>query len=93
VEFFVDATDADREIKLIVEPWGYEMTLPEGGLILRVDGEGAEPMAIDWHSDAVVVWPPRYTTLKVFTRKGEELIDFDTQDIPEVPVRPRLWTQ
>jgi hypothetical protein len=94
MEFFCYAADAsDREIKLIVEPWADEIALPDDGLILRVDGEGAEPMEIKWFPDAVMVWPPRYTTLTVFTRKGDELCQFDTREIPELPVSPRLWTQ
>ena len=93
MEFIVQAPDADREIKLIVEPWGDEIPLPTGhGLLLKVEGEDAESMSIYWFPDAVMVWPPRYTTLTVLTGEGDEISRFETKEIPELPVPPRFQT-
>jgi hypothetical protein len=84
---------ADREINLIVEPWGEEIPLPsEKGLVVKVEGQDAESMSVFWRPDAVIVWPPRYTLLTVLTRDGDEVMQFDTSDIPARPVPPRFQT-
>jgi hypothetical protein len=42
-------------------------------------------MDVQWLADAVMVWPPRLSILRVYAAFGEELRRFDSAEVPPIP--------